>query len=101
MKHITILYPEEQCALSTVACIIGTMEVFAKANDYWKKQGNKEKCRLVVAGTLAKEEYVKGLVAVKTDMRVLDIEKTDLVIIPSAISPKKANENQALLDWIK
>ena len=101
MKHITILYPEEQCALNTVACIVGIMEVFSRADDYWKKQGNKQRCKLVVAGTSAREEFVRGLVAIKTDTQALDIERTDLVIIPATMSAKKTNENQALLDWIK
>jgi transcriptional regulator GlxA family with amidase domain len=101
MKQITILYPEEQCTLSTVSCILGTVEVFTKANDYWKKQGNKQKYQLTIAGTSAKEEYVSGLVAIKTNAHISDIGKTDLIIIPSAKPVKNANSNQPLLDWIK
>ncbi len=100
MKHITILYPEEQCALSTVACIVGTVEVFTKANNYWKKQGNKQRHQIVVAGTSGKEEYVKGLVAIKTDTHISAINKTNLIIIPSALPIKNTSGNQVMLDWI-
>ncbi|HEV8084964.1 MAG TPA: helix-turn-helix domain-containing protein [Chitinophagaceae bacterium] len=100
MKHITILYPEEQCALSTVACIVGTVEVFTKANSYWKKQGNKQQHQVVVAGTSGKEEYVKGLVAIKTDAHISAINKTNLIIIPAALPIKNTSGNQAMLDWI-
>ncbi len=100
MKHITILYPEEQCALSTIACIVGTVEVFTKANNYWKKQGNKQLHQVVVAGTTGKEEYVKGLVAIKTDAHISSIKKTSLIIIPAALPVKSTSDNQPMLDWI-
>ena len=101
MKHITILYPQEHAGLNTVACIVGTVEVFAKASHYWKKQGNKPKCQLVVAGTSANEQYVKGLAAIKTDAHISEINNTDLIIIPSASPGKDINANQAMLDWIQ
>ena len=100
MKHITILYPEEQCLLSTVACIVGAVEVFTKANDYWKKQGNSQKFKIVIAGTSVKQEFVKGMVAIKTDAHISEIEHTNLIIIPSA-NPVKNQYDNAMLEWIK
>jgi transcriptional regulator GlxA family with amidase domain len=100
MQRIVIVFPQQLSNLSTVACIIGTVEVFTKANDYWKKQGNRQQYELVIAGTATKEEYVKGLIAVKTDAHITEIEKADLVIIPSAIPIKNTNENTELLEWI-
>ena len=54
----------------------------------------------MIAGTATKEEYIKGLIAVKTDAHIAEIEKANLVIIPSAIPIKNANENAELLEWI-
>jgi transcriptional regulator GlxA family with amidase domain len=100
MKHITLLYPEGQCNLSTVACIVGTVEIFAKANDYWKQQGNKQKYQLVVAGTSPRKEYIKDLVALKTDIYISDIARTNLIIIPSAMPGKNTVNSRKMFDWI-
>lgn len=101
MKHITLLYPEGQCNLSTVACIVGTVEIFSRANAYWIKQGNKQKYQLSVAGTRANREYIHDLVALKTDAYITDIAKTDLIIIPSAMPGKDTPESNIMTDWIK
>lgn len=100
MKHITILYPEGRCTLSTIACIIGTVEVFAKADGYWKQQGNGQKHEVVVAGTSGKANYINGLVALKTDAHISGIDKTDLIIIPSAMPGENTPASRAMLDWI-
>lgn len=101
MKHITLLYPEAQCSLSTVACIIGTVEVFAKAADYWAKQGYQPKYQMVVAGVSDRSEYIRDLVALKTDVSIADIAQTDLIIIPSAMPGKNEAESRPMLDWIR
>jgi len=101
MERIAILFPQQHSTLSTVACIVGTLEVFNKANDYWKKQGNRQKYELVIAGAAIKEEYVKGLITVKADAHFSEIEKANLVIIPSATPIKNTSESLAMLDWIK
>jgi transcriptional regulator GlxA family with amidase domain len=101
MKHITLLYPEGQCNLSTVACIVGTVEIFSRANAWWIQQGNKQKYELTVAGTRPKKEYINNLVALKTDACITDITKTDLIIIPSAMPGKDTSESKLMSDWIK
>jgi transcriptional regulator GlxA family with amidase domain len=99
MKQVTILYPQEQSALSTVACVVGAVEVFTKAEDYWRKQGNPQKYKVVIAGTSSKEEFIKGMVAIKTDFHFSEITTTDLIIIPAA-TPVVNSSNRAMLDWI-
>lgn len=99
MKQVTILYPQEQSALSTVACVVGALEVFAKAEDYWKKQGNAQNYKVMIVGTATKEEFIKGMVAIKTDVHFSEINSTDLIIIPAA-TPVANPSNQAMLDWI-
>ena len=100
MKHITLLYPEGQCNLSTVACIIGTIEVFAKAEDHWIREGNQPKYELVVAGVSPKNEYIKNRVSLKTDLSIADISKTDLIVIPSAMPAIDSTDNRRMLNWI-
>lgn len=100
MKHITLLYPEAQCDLSTIACVIGTVEIFSRAEAHWIQQGNKPKYHFVVAGTAAKEEYIKNLVALKPEACITDIAKTDLIIIPSALPGRNTASRQAMFDWI-
>jgi len=100
MKHITLLYPEAQCNLSTIACIVGTVEIFSRAASYWIKQGNPGKYQLVVAGIRPKKEYIHNLVALKTDVYITDIEKTDLIIIPSAMPANNSQDSELMFDWI-
>lgn len=101
MKHITLLYPDGECNLSTVACIVGTVEIFSRANGYWMQQGNKQKYQLNVAGTTSKEQYINNLVALKPDTHIRDIAKTNLIIIPSAMPGKDTHDKRMMYDWIK
>ncbi len=100
MKHITLLYPDAECNLSTVACIVGTVEIFSRANGYWTQQGNKQKYQLSVAGTTSGEQYINNLVALKPDSHIRDIAKTDLIIIPSAMPGENIGDSRMMYDWI-
>lgn len=100
MKHITLLYPEGQCNLSTIACIVGTVEIFSRAEAFWTKQGNKPKYKLVVACTEPKNELINNFVSLKADARISDIAKTDLIIIPSAMPGNNTTQRQLMFDWI-
>lgn len=100
MKHITLLYPEGHCNLSTIACIVGTVEIFARAGDYWIQQGNKQRHKVVVAATVPTEACVGDLVSLKPDTGIRDIAKTDLIIIPSAMPGNASPDREAMFDWI-
>lgn len=100
MKHITLLYPEGQCNLSTIACIVGTVEILARAGDYWIQRGNKQQYKVVVAATTPKDAYIGNLVSLKPDTYISDIDKTDLIIIPSAMPGNPTSDRQAMFDWI-
>lgn len=100
MKHITLLYPEGQCNLSTIACIVGTVEIFSKAAAYWIQQGNKKKYQLVIACTAPKKEYINHFVTLTPDTYIKDIDKTDLIIIPSAMLGEDTADRQVMFDWI-
>src|ERR1700744_6308594 len=100
MKHITLLYPEGQCNLSTISCIVGTIEIFTRAGGYWMRQGNKQKYKISIAATAQKEAYIDGLVSLKPDTCISDIAKTDLIIIPSAMPGNPTIDRQEMFDWI-
>ena len=34
MKHLSILVPNEQTNMSTIACIVGAYQIFSEANNY-------------------------------------------------------------------
>lgn len=101
MKHMTLLIPEGDRNLSTVACIIGTIEVFAQAEGYRKQQGHAEKYKLVVAGASPGDARIKGLVALTPDVSIAEIAQTDLVIIPSAMPGTETADSRRMLDWIR
>ncbi len=100
MKHITLLYPEGQCNLSTIACIVGTAEIFSRAGNYWVQQGNEQKYKLEVAGTSPKIQYIHNMVALNPDTYIEHIAKTDLIIIPSAMPGENTPGRQVMFEWI-
>lgn len=100
MKNITLLYPDGHCNLSTIACIIGTVEIFARAEAFWIQQGNQHLYRLTVAGVTPHDHYIDNLVSLKPDSYITAIEKTDLIIIPSALPDDDAPSRSIMFDWI-
>ncbi|RRB01220.1 GlxA family transcriptional regulator [Larkinella rosea] len=103
MKQLTIIVPDGQSNLSTIACIVGAYEVITRANDYWKETGRKELFTVALAGLSDKAEVYGGLFTVKSQVHISAIAKTDLIIIPSLDRShlKATQENQLLIDWIK
>jgi len=102
MKHLTILVPDAQGNLSTIACIVGAYEIFNAANAYWKETGRKPLFEVELAGVSEVAKFDKGLLTVKVHSRVSDIKKTDLIVIPSLSRTFKtvSKGNKILSDWI-
>jgi transcriptional regulator GlxA family with amidase domain len=102
MKHITIAVPDGQTNLSSVACIVGTYEMFMVANAYWKEQDRKELYRIELAGVSEIAEFDHGLMTLKPQVHISDIKKTDLIIIPSLVRDYETamKGNRLLVDWI-
>lgn len=102
MKHITIIVPDGQSSLSTVACIVGSYEMFLKANEHWKRNGNKELYKVELAGVSKKAEFDHGLLTVKPHVDISQISKTNLIIIPSLVRDfqKAIKRNQLFVNWI-
>ena len=103
MKHITLLVPDGQSTLSTIACIVGSYEIFTSANSYWKKSGKKELFTIELAGVSKKSEFDNGLLTVKPHTNISAVRKSNLIIIPS-LTPnyqKALRGNKLLVDWIE
>lgn len=103
MKHLTILVPEGQDNLSTVACIVGAYEIFKRANGYWKGSGKRELFTIELGGVSTKEEVYSGLFSVTPQTTISEITKTDLIVIPS-LNHDYHNEtkgNKLVVDWLK
>ena len=101
MKHITILAPDGQTNLGTVACIAGAYEIFTRAGQYFKENGHKEVFKIEIAGVTQQTELAGGLFSVKSHIHISQISKTSLVVIPSLESFEKPQKgNIDIVDWV-
>jgi transcriptional regulator GlxA family with amidase domain len=100
MKHLTILVPEGENNLSSIA---GTYKIFARANKYWKDSGKRELFKIELAGISKKVEFYDGLFTVHPHTNISAIEKTNLIIIPSLNHnyEKAVKGNRVLIEWIE
>jgi transcriptional regulator GlxA family with amidase domain len=103
MKHLTILIPNGQNDLTTIACIAGAYEIFVAANAHWKEGGKNEIFKIELAGISKKVEFRNGMLTLKPQVNISAITKTNLVIIPAFNYhyKKVVRENQLLIDWIE
>ena len=99
MMHVTIVVPKGNANLSSIT---GSFEILTRANDFWKKSGNRSLMEVHIAGFMTELKMDAGFFSVHpADIR--EIKKTDLVIIPS-LSHDYDNiirDNRELIDWIR
>lgn len=103
MKHLSILVPDQQTNMSTVACIIGTLQVFNEANKCWTNKGLTELFKVDLVGASKADFLEQNLLSIKHQCTVDQIETTDLIIIPASLirSYETATQNnKTLIDWI-
>ena len=103
MKHLSIIVPDGQSDLSTIASIIGAYSTFKEANQYWKESGQNELFKIELTGVSKKVNMGNGLLAMTSLDNISTIEKTDLIIIPSSgirNYDQAMKGNQQLIDWI-
>lgn len=102
MKHITIIAPDGQSNLSSVACIVGSYEILSRANAYWKGLGNRELYTIQIVGINERAEFEEGLFMVKPHTTIANVKKTNLIIIPSLVRDyeKAVGGNKLMIDWI-
>jgi transcriptional regulator GlxA family with amidase domain len=102
MKHLTIIVPEGENNLSSIT---GAYEIFVRANQHWSNrygENSKELFNIQLAGISKKVDFNGGLFSVKPHLNISEINKTNLVIIPSLNHNYKmaVEGNQLLIDWV-
>ncbi|WP_119080650.1 GlxA family transcriptional regulator [Chitinophaga alhagiae] len=103
MKHITIIVPDGQSNLSTIASIVGTYEILTRANEHWVETGREKPFRIELAGVSEEVEVYDGLFAVRPQTHISAIRQTHLIMIPSLVRDYQQAllGNQVLIDWIE
>ena len=101
MKHLSLIVPDGQSNLSTIACLVGAYEIFTAANNFWQKNGNDLRFKVELVG-ISDVTEVYGLFLVKPQVHLRQVKRTDLIIIPSLVrNYEQALEgNQLFIDWI-
>ncbi|RYU90536.1 helix-turn-helix domain-containing protein [Mucilaginibacter terrigena] len=103
MKHLTIIVPNGQSNLSTIASIAGACDVFSRANMYWKDAGKGELFNIELAGISEKADYYGGLITLTPQVHISEIAKTDLIVIPATTIRSyedAVHGNKLFIDWI-
>lgn len=103
MKHLSILVPDEQTNMSTIACIVGAYQVFSEANNYLLGKGEKAIYHIDLVGANKTDFLNNNLLSVKHQSAINEIDKTNLVIIPASLirSYETATKNNKLLiNWL-
>ena len=102
MKHITIIAPDGQTNLGTVACIAEAYDILTSANEHFKETSSKDLFTIEIAGTTRQTDLVAGLFSVKPHAHISEIQRTNLIIIPSlGDSFERARKgNIGIVDWL-
>src|SRR4051812_3366713 len=103
MKHLSILVPDEQTNMSTIACIIGAYQVFSEANNYLARKGETAIFKIELVGATKNDFLNNNLLSIKHQFAVSEIDKTNLIIIPASLirSYETASKNiKLLIDWL-
>lgn len=100
MKQVTIVVPEGNA--TNLSSVTGTFEILAGANEYWQTKGNKSMMEIRIAGSATDLKLATGFFSVHP-ISIKEIEKTDLLIIPSLSSDHDdvIEKNTTLINWIR
>lgn len=98
MKHVTIVIPQGNVNLSSIT---GSFEILTRANEHWRRMGNKSKIEVRIAGLVKELKLDVGFFSVHP-IHIMDIKKTDLVIIPSFYyDDNLIEDNKELVVWVR
>jgi transcriptional regulator GlxA family with amidase domain len=98
MKQVTIVVPNGKTNLSTIT---GSLDILTSANAYWQRMGHKSMMEIRIAGFMTELKLNAGFFSVHP-IDILEIKKTDLLIIPAvSYDDNLAKENAALISWIR
>ncbi|HEX9503315.1 MAG TPA: helix-turn-helix domain-containing protein [Patescibacteria group bacterium] len=99
MKQVIIVVPTGNAHLSSIA---GSFEILTRANEYWRKMGNKSMIEIRMAGLVTELKSDVGFFSVYP-VNIKEIKKTDLLIIPSVTNyyDDAIKKNKELIIWIR
>jgi transcriptional regulator GlxA family with amidase domain len=99
MKHVTILVPNGPCILSSV---IGAYKVFNTVNMAMIENGKKPAFKIQLAGLSKETALYDGLFAIRPEILLDDVKKTDLIVIPAIQGdiPCSLKLNYDYVPWI-
>ena len=103
MKHLSILVPDEQTNMSTVACIVGALQVFSEANNFLTKKNEKGLFKIELVGAQKNEYLINNLLSIKHQVAIDEINNTNLIIIPASLIRSygtSTKNNQLLINWV-
>jgi len=99
MKHVSILVPQGPCILSSV---IGAYKVFTTVNQTLISKGKTPLFKVQLVGLSNETLLYDGLFAVRPEILLPDVSKTDLIVIPAIQGdmPTSLKMNRAYIPWI-
>lgn len=103
MKHLSILVPDEQTNMSTIACIVGANQVFSEANNYLARKDEKAIFKIELVGATKSDFLNNNLISIKHQVAISEIDRTDLIIIPASLIRSydtASKNNKLLIDWV-
>jgi transcriptional regulator GlxA family with amidase domain len=103
MKHLSILVPDEQTTMSTIACIVGAYQVFSEANNYMVRKGQQALYKIELVGASKNDFLTNNLLSIKHQSVIDEVDTTHLIIIPASLIRSyetATTNNKLLIDWL-
>ena len=99
MKQVTIVIPKGNVNL---ASITGSFQILTRANEFWRRMGNKPMMEIRIAGFEAELKLDGGFFSIYP-VPIRGITRTDLVIIPSLNHDYNniIKNNPELIAWVR
>lgn len=98
MKHISILVPET----AIPAAIVDPRYMFTAVNQFYREAGHQPFFDVSLVGLSESVELLDGLITMRPNMVIHDVEKTDLIIIPAISGDVQSalELNKHFIPWI-
>jgi transcriptional regulator GlxA family with amidase domain len=98
MKEVIIVIPDGDIDISSIT---GSFQILHWANEHWQKMGHRPRIKIRLAGLETELKLDFGFFSIHP-LHVNEIERTDLVVIPSLRQDYRAaiSKNKELISWI-
>lgn len=99
MKRLSILVPHGQ---NNISSVVGAFKIFSRANTYFQQAGMEKVFDIELVGTSEQVDFYDGLFTINIQKNIRDIDKTDLIIIPSLNHSYEETiaGNEILIPWL-